>query len=418
MQLHDCISAASFQFDAPEPTNPDSGRAVNGSNNWVESGIRQWLNSDGAANTWWKAKTKYDVQPVYAASTAGFLKGLDAEFLTIVGEVSKITAQNRITDGGGSVRSTEKFFLLSWSEVYGGLNYDIRQTSLEKLQSILSNHILPYLADVRISGLTTKCLQEWRDIIGNKDIKVITKNKAYTELRALLNFAVRTDYSPKNPLDKIPRFRDAYFTHEKEKLHFYTPEQFKQFISVAEQYKGRSINDNGYYVFFNIAFYTGMRKGEINALKWSDIEGDIIHVRRSITQKTKNGDQETPPKNKSSYRSIQMPQKLVLILEQYRTLQKQIKGFSNDFRVCGGISPLRDSSISNRNEAYSKEAGLPHIRIHDFRHSHASLLANESINIQEIARRLGHSNVQQTWQTYAHLYPREEERAVAVLDSI
>lgn len=295
---------------------------------------------------------------------------------------------------------------------------EIRQTSLEKLQSILSNHVLPYLADTRISDLTAKCLQEWRDIIGNKDIKVITKNKAYTELRALLNFAVRTDYLPKNPLDKIPRFRDAYFTHEKEKLHFYTPEQFKQFISVAEQYKGRSINDSGYYVFFNIAFYTGMRKGEINALKWSDIEGDIIHVRRSISQKTKNGDQETPPKNKSSYRSLQMPKKLVLILEQHRTLQKQIKGFSDDFRVCGGVSPLRDSSISNRNEVYSKEAGLPHIKIHGFRHSHASVLANAGVNIMEIARRLGHSDVKMTWQTYAHLYPREEERAVAVLDSI
>ena len=63
-------------------------------------------------------------------------------------------------------------------------------------------------------------------------------------------------------------------------------------------------------------------------------------------------------------------------------------------------------------------AGLPHIRIHDFRHTHATLLANEGINIQEIARRLGHSNVEQTWNTYSHLYPREEERAVAILDSL
>ena len=58
------------------------------------------------------------------------------------------------------------------------------------------------------------------------------------------------------------------------------------------------------------------------------------------------------------------------------------------------------------------------IRIHDFRHTHASLLANEGINIQEIARRLGHSKIEITWNIYSHLYPREEERAVAVLDSI
>jgi integrase len=58
------------------------------------------------------------------------------------------------------------------------------------------------------------------------------------------------------------------------------------------------------------------------------------------------------------------------------------------------------------------------IRIHDYRHSHVSVLANNGINIQEIARRLGHSKVDMTWNTYSHLYPREEERAVDVLNNI
>ena len=126
IQLHDCLGTT-FQFDAPEPTNPDSNRKSYGSNNWLESGIRQWLNSDGNAGTWWEAKTEYDVKPSYASSTAGFLKGLDAEFLSTVGEVSKITARNTVTDGGGSDTSTEKFFLLSVTEVYGGLNDNIAE---------------------------------------------------------------------------------------------------------------------------------------------------------------------------------------------------------------------------------------------------------------------------------------------------
>jgi integrase len=79
---------------------------------------------------------------------------------------------------------------------------------------------------------------------------------------------------------------------------------------------------------------------------------------------------------------------------------------------------LRDSSLDNKNKQFAELAGLPHIRIHDFRHSHASLLANEGINIQEIARRLGHSNIEMTWNTYSHLYPREEERAVQILNKI
>ena len=63
-------------------------------------------------------------------------------------------------------------------------------------------------------------------------------------------------------------------------------------------------------------------------------------------------------------------------------------------------------------------AGLDIIRIHDFRHSHVSVLANEMINIQEIAHRLGHARIEMTWNTYSHLYPQEEERAVNILNDI
>ena len=295
---------------------------------------------------------------------------------------------------------------------------EVRQTSLAKTDSIIRNHVLPYLGNYRLDKLNSERLNDWKNKISEKDIMTSTKNNAYRELNALLNFAVKMEYLPSNPLKKVGRFRDAYFVHENESLRFYTPDQFKQFIAVAEKYKNKSISDSGFYVFFNIAYYTGMRKGEINALKWSDIEGNLIHVRRSIAQKTKGEDQETPPKNKSSYRTLQMPLILIDILEQHRAFQEQSKAFSTDFRVCGGPSVLRDTSIEQRNTKFAEEAELPHIRIHDFRHSHASLLANAGINIQEIARRLGHSNVQQTWNVYSHLYPREEERAVAILNAI
>ena len=143
-----------------------------------------------------------------------------------------------------------------------------------------------------------------------------------------------------------------------------------------------------------------------------------LPIRRSIAQKLKGGDRETPPKNKSSYRDLQMPKPLIRILAEHKARQQADSRFTEDWRVCGGESCLRDTTIEKRNQAYAAAAGLPHIRIHDFRHTHATLLANEGINIQEIARRLGHSNVEQTWNTYSHLYPREEERAVAILDSL
>jgi integrase len=295
--------------------------------------------------------------------------------------------------------------------------HEVRATSLDKAKTILSREVLPMFKNTRLNKLNTPLLQEWKRVTFEKPVSLITKQNYYREFRAFLNYAVKMEYISKNPLLIVGNFKDVYFEKPQDKLHYYTPEQFKEFITVAKN-SCTSIKEHGYYVFFNIAFLTGMRKGEINALKWSDIDNNIIHVRRSVTQKLKGGDVETPPKNKSSYRDIQMPKQLIEVLKEHKEIQKAIKGFSEDFRICGGAEPLRDSSISNKNIQFADEAGLPHIRIHDFRHSHASLLVNNGINIQEVARRLGHSDIKMTWNTYSHLYPREEERAISILESL
>lgn len=306
-----------------------------------------------------------------------------------------------------------------FTEYIAAKKHEVRESTLDKSTQILNLHVLPHLSNIKLSELTVKRLQQWKNTIENLDIKTKTKNNIYSELRALLNYAVKMEYIPANPLTKIGNFKEILnFSKPQDTLHYYTAEQFKDFISYAKT-QCRTFNDWGYYVFFNIAFYTGMRKGEINALKWFDIDGNILHVRRSVSLKKKGiSVVETPPKNKTSYRDLQMPKQLTEILTEHKERQKQLKGFSDDFRVCGGNKCLPDTSISNFNDKCAMATSLPHIRIHDFRHTHATLLINEGINIQEIARRLGHSNVEQTWGTYAHLYPREEERAVKVLECI
>ena len=162
----------------------------------------------------------------------------------------------------------------------------------------------------------------------------------------------------------------------------------------------------------------GMRKGEINALQWTDIKGDYISITKSVVQKLKGDDRITPPKNQSSIREIEIPHPLKKVLDEHYKRCQSSEGFNDSFYICGGIKSLRDSSLQKMNEHFAKEAGVKYIRIHDFRHSHASLLANEGINIQEIARRLGHSNANITLKTYAHLYPRENERAISILNKI
>ncbi len=305
-----------------------------------------------------------------------------------------------------------------FDEYMGVKKHEVRETTLKQTQNVLTIHILPLLKTVRINDLNNKLLQSWKSqISGNSSLSLKTKQNIYKEFRAMLNYAVKMDYLPKNPLSNLGNFKDVYFEVPKDKLQYYTPEQFKKYIACARE-NCTTLIDWGYYVFFSIAYYTGMRKGEINALKWSDIEGNTIHVRRSIAQKLKGEDRETPPKNKSSYRDLQMPLPLIDILKEHKARYQQLEGFTEEFRICGGVRCLRDTSLENKNKQFAEKANLPHIRIHDFRHSHASLLANEGINIQEIARRLGHSKIEMTWNTYSHLYPREEERAVQILNKI
>lgn len=329
-----------------------------------------------------------------------------------------------------SEETTRKITLQQlYDEYISAKKYEVRESSLHKTKSWLAYYVLPTLKDYRIDRITTSILQKWKLNIeecttgtDKHKLSLITKQNIFGEFRAMMNYAVKMEYLIKNPLSTLGNFRDAY--DGKHEMDFYTSNEFLQFIKSAYDFAKKSDKESGsihewnYYVFFNIAFYTGMRKGEINALKWIDIENDIIHITRSITQKLQGGDRETPPKNKSSIRSIQIPKPLQKVLSEHYRRYSQIDRFSDDWRICGGETCLRDSTIEKRNKLYAETAGLKKIRIHDYRHSHASLLANNGINIQEIARRLGHSKIEITWNTYSHLYPQEEERAISVLNKI
>lgn len=295
---------------------------------------------------------------------------------------------------------------------------EVRETSLEKTKCNLKKYVLPSLAKTKLDKLTVSALQQWKNSISEADIKIRTKKNIYKIFNAMLNYAVKMEYMNSNPLKKVGNFKDVYdFNKPEEKIQYYTSEEYKKFIGAQELNTAR---DWAFYTFFSIAFYTGMRKGEINALRWCDIDNNILSVTRSVTQKiTGKNDIFTPPKNESSYRKLQIPIPLMNILEQQKEVQKkEIRNWDSQMLVCGGQIPLRDTSLSNKNKELSERAGLQTIRIHDFRHTHATLLINEGINAQEIARRLGHSDATITLKVYAHLYPREEERAMKILNNI
>ena len=306
-------------------------------------------------------------------------------------------------------------------EYYKYHKTEVKSSTLDTIEKIIRLRVQPFLGECRLDKLTQPRLAEWKITISNLKLSDKTKKTTYAKLSALLNFAVKMQYIPKNPLLVLGNFKDSSNAeNQTQKLRYYTAEQFQKYIAVAKKYC-KTVKDWDYYVFFNLAFFTGCRKGEIHALKWSDLEGNVLHIRRQITQKLKdNKDLETTPKTKSSIRDLQLPKQVLKILTEHKTRQQKVAGdlFSEDFRICGGEQPLRDTTLDKKNHKFAKEADLPHITIHEFRHSHASLLANNNISIQEVARRLGHDNVELTWKVYSHLYPNQEEKALEVLNKI
>ena len=288
--------------------------------------------------------------------------------------------------------------------------HEVRETSLIKSINVISCHVLPYLGDCKLNKLNVQNLQLWKNKIESLNLSAKMRKNIYSEFRTMLYFGVKLEYLPNNPLLKVGNFKAPLEDHKE--MLYYTPEEFKLFISVARDVaeKTEQLNKWDLYVFFYIAFFTGARKGEIKALTWNDIIDNEIHITKSIA-KIKGEDKITPPKNKSSIRNIGIPKPLKIVLdEHYNRCKTFAQDFNDDYFICGGIIPLKDATIENAN--------VKHIRIHDFRHSHASFLANNGINIQEIARRLGHSDIKITLQTYSHLYPKERERALQVLDNI
>ena len=343
----------------------------------------------------------------------------------------ELIAEYKNTKIAPSSRITVKNLIEEYEKVH---SQDTKKGSHDTTMRILKQRVEPILGEKRLDKLTKKDLEDWKTEInkqkllkgenkGEEGISLRTKRNAYKTLMSLLNFAVDMGYISQNPLKTVKNFKDVNRGYIKKEMQVYTEEQFKDFIKVAENHC-QTIQDWNYYVFFCILFFMGLRKGECYGLTWGDIEGDIMHIRRSVSQKVKDedgNDYVDTPKTYNSIRDILIPELLVTILNDHKKRQQDATRelFSEDFKVCGhGYRAIRDSTVDSRNQQFAEEAHLPHIRIHDFRHSHATFLINNGVNFIAVSRRLGHANITETLNTYSHLYKTTEQEALAILNGL
>jgi len=302
-------------------------------------------------------------------------------------------------------QSTTALTLQNLFELYK--NYKrlkVKESSYISFMQTLETYVLPYFAKTKLDNLTTNKIAEWQGIINALPIKFKTKDKIYVTFVNLINYAISFHGLPFNPVSKVGNFKN---TEIAEPMDFWTETEFEQFIAV--------IDDLLYKTLFATLYLTGIRKGELIALNWQDINlaQNTISITKTYTRKVLGGGYAlTSPKSKSSNRIVLIPQTLANLLKRLQDEQCQQVGYTKKCFVFGFSRPLPTSNIDHQKRRYCTLSGVKPIRIHDFRHSHASLLINKGHSALLVAQRLGHSDINMTLNTYSHLFPNKEQEFI------
>ena len=272
-------------------------------------------------------------------------------------------------------------------------------------ESIIRKWITPYFSDRPVNSITPAEIRQWQ--IEIKDIQTLQGGQLKTQtmlsivrlMASLFNFCMKYHDLSDNPVHKA----GCIAGKPEKRLNFWTKEQFDRFMDTFEK-------DDPYYTIFTILYYTGMRKGELQALEAQDIDlaNGIIRVSKTFSS---FGGQHlvTPPKTSKSNRDIYIPRFLCDLIQDYENRLYDLQP---------GDRLFYKSRYNHAMEKHINMAGVPRIRLHDLRHSHASLLIEMGFSALLVAERLGHENVTMTLNVYSHLWPSKQQQAADQLQQL
>ncbi len=268
------------------------------------------------------------------------------------------------------------------------------------LVTAVNKYIIPVFKGVKMKNINIEMIRKWKNKVIQHDLSENRTNKIINAMKNILNEAVYSnELSPNVPKELTLIKKDTV----KSKNEIWSVEEFDKFINTFD-------NSDKYKLFFTVLFYSGMRIAEIRALKGNDIINTSISVNKTATSKLGIKDYISTPKTKTSVRLISMPDS---IIEKIKLLNinKNSFIFSND-----GSSPFGETNIRRSLNKHILIAGVKKIRIHDFRHSHASHLINNGIPIKAVSQRLGHSSVKITMDTYWHLLDSTDDAIINLIE--
>ena len=277
----------------------------------------------------------------------------------------------------------------------------LKPSTIHNKVNMLETHILPELSGCSISEITPASVRQWQNTLLKKNLKPSTLKIINAQLSALLNFAVKFYGLQSNPC----KLAGSIGSLKTEEMRILTPNQFSDVLN--------AIGDNTAQTLFHLLFWTGMRVGEAQALTPSDFDFSTPSVKVSKTYRMMNGQHIiSTPKTEKSNRTVILTDETS---DRMRAYISKLFGCSSRTRIFGthSLTWYRKRLIDG-----CREAGFEPIRIHDLRHSHASLMIEIGVSPLLIAERLGHDNVNTTLRTYSHLYPNKQRDFIERLNRL
>lgn len=302
-------------------------------------------------------------------------------------------------------KMTVSEYINQWMQIYKN---SVRLSTYVRNNSVIKKHVFSSIGYIQLSKLTPIQLQ----FLYNTKIQEGQSPRSVRNLHFVLHKAfaqaVKWGYLSKNVADLIDLPKP-----QKEEIKVLSKEESELFLNAAK--------NDWYYPLYVTALTTGMRQGELVGLKWSDIdlENGTIAVQRTI--KELNGKLLIgEPKSKNARRTVTLPQNTIRVLKEHKKNQ-----FENGYTGTGYVftdtkgNLIRVQNMVRRSfKEILKKAGLPDIRFHDLRHTHATLLLQQGVNPKLVQERLGHSSISLTLDTYSHVLPNMQKQVAEELDRI
>lgn len=293
--------------------------------------------------------------------------------------------------------------------------HNLKSSTFANRQNMVQKRIIPELGKYLLDELKPIHFMRFYNDMHQKEYSAEYIHTMHSCMRTAFKHAYKWELVSRFVMEKVeaPKFE------KKKQLNTWTLEDCSEFLKYTS-----SLKFEYRHIGFVLAIFTGMRRGEILGLRWSDIDYDkkTLQVVQTVYRPLKQSPSIQTPKTAGSVRSISLPDNVIDELRQHKKNQNEMRlkfgGAYNDHNlVCPRPDgkPMDPRGLNEHFDDCIKKTGMQKIRFHDLRHSHATIMLQLGEHPKVVSERLGHSNVNITLNTYSHVLPNMQQDAARKL---